>query len=103
MTRCCSTVMSFFEGCPSYYQRTSIQVRLVEDSTGSKVEGDTEEVLVYILRDFKDFLLEIPQYECYDSNGAHGLVYMPRYERLRNSIDHKAEVKKRGVSGVILS
>ncbi|XP_022087114.1 gamma-glutamylaminecyclotransferase C-like isoform X2 [Acanthaster planci] len=92
----------FFEGCPGYYQRTSIRVQLTEDSTGSRVKGDTEEVWVYILQDFKDHLLELPQYECYDSYGAHGLVYVSMYERLRNSTDHKAEVKKSEAQGVSL-
>ncbi|XP_038049457.1 gamma-glutamylaminecyclotransferase-like isoform X1 [Patiria miniata] len=83
-----------FESCPQYYQRTTIQVQLIEDSAGSKVEGNIDDIFVYVLRDFKDFMLELPQYECYDSCGPHGLTYRSRYERLREYANHRLEVMK---------
>ena len=84
----------YFEGCPDYYQRVPIRVHLLTDSADQPLDGTAEEeVWVYVLRDFQAYLLDLPHHENYDSYGPHGLQYLARYEKARDLIDHKAQVK----------
>ena len=39
------------------------------------------EAWVYLLKKFKPEMLELEFYESYDSEGAHGKKYSPRYAR----------------------
>ncbi|KAL0204330.1 hypothetical protein M9458_002348 [Cirrhinus mrigala] len=63
---------------PEWYERIKIQLEvLVVDSEGENTlkPGSTVETDVYIKTTYKQEWLQKPTYECYDTNGDHGLKY----------------------------
>jgi len=44
-------------------------------------DGTCQKAWIYLLKKFKAEMLELPFYDCYSSEGSHGLRYVARYER----------------------
>uniref|UniRef100_A0A8C5NV42 Gamma-glutamylaminecyclotransferase n=1 Tax=Jaculus jaculus TaxID=51337 RepID=A0A8C5NV42_JACJA len=69
-----------FEGCPDMYQRTAVQVRVLEwEGAGSP--GDSVQCFAYTTATYAPEWLRLPYHENYDSEGPHGLRYNPRESR----------------------
>ncbi|XP_045074095.1 gamma-glutamylaminecyclotransferase-like [Coregonus clupeaformis] len=82
------TMLSFldtFEGCPTMYQRTSVQLELedwkVEGREGSPASGSIMEAFLYSTTSYQPAWLQQTFYESYDAYGDHGLVYVNREDR----------------------
>lgn len=69
-----------FEGCPNMYQRTALQVRVLEWE-GARGPGDCVQCFVYSTATYAPEWLHLPYHGCYDSEGPHGLRYNPRESR----------------------
>lgn len=69
-----------FEGCPSMYQRTPLQVRVLEWE-GAAGPGDSVQCFVYSTATYAPEWLFLPYHKSYDSEGPHGLRYNPRENR----------------------
>ncbi|XP_006252574.1 gamma-glutamylaminecyclotransferase isoform X1 [Rattus norvegicus] len=69
-----------FEGCPSMYQRTALQVRVLEWE-GAGGPGDSVQCFVYSTATYAPEWLFLPYHKNYDSEGPHGLRYNPRENR----------------------
>lgn len=70
--------LDWFRKCPEWYQRTSIQLEILKDDKESEVQ---EEAFVYTTTKYKADWLHKPTYASYDTNGDHGLKFVPRKER----------------------
>ncbi|XP_056308851.1 gamma-glutamylaminecyclotransferase C-like [Danio aesculapii] len=70
--------LDWFEKCPDLYQRTSIQLEILKENEES---GGVEEAFVYSTTTYEPDWLQKPTYESYDTNGDHGLKFVPREER----------------------
>ncbi|XP_039504291.1 gamma-glutamylaminecyclotransferase B-like isoform X1 [Pimephales promelas] len=67
-----------FEECPQMYQRTLIRLEVQDGPGGSTPEtGSSIEAYVYTTDTYEPEWLEKTTYESYDSNGDHGLPYVP--------------------------
>ncbi|KAL0204333.1 hypothetical protein M9458_002351 [Cirrhinus mrigala] len=67
-----------FEGCPEWYKRIKIQLEVQDrDGEGENTlkPGSIVETDVYVKTKCEPELLQKPTYECYDTNGDHGLKY----------------------------
>lgn len=69
-----------FEDCPNMYQRTALQVRVLEWE-GASGPGDSIQCFVYSTATYAPEWLHLPYHESYDSEGPHGLCYNPRENR----------------------
>ncbi|XP_032746077.1 gamma-glutamylaminecyclotransferase-like [Rattus rattus] len=69
-----------FEGCPSMYQRTALQVRVLEWE-GAGGPGDSVQCFVYNTATYAPKWLFLPYHKSYDSEGPHRLCYNPRENR----------------------
>lgn len=69
-----------FEAVPTMYQRTRIMLEVMEVVKDLKA-GSTREAYVYSTQSYKPEWLLLPNYESYDSCGAHGLEYVNREAR----------------------
>lgn len=67
-----------FENHPHLYNRQKTEVKLPN--------GNTADCWVYFLPKYPDSFLKLQHFDNYDSNGEHGLQYVPRYQR---DPDHK--------------
>ncbi|XP_057641894.1 gamma-glutamylaminecyclotransferase isoform X1 [Chionomys nivalis] len=71
-----------FEGCPSMYQRTALQVQVLEWE-GADDPGDRLQCFVYSTTTYAPEWLHLPYHKSYDSEGPHGLRYNPRESSYR--------------------
>lgn len=62
-----------FESHPDFYNRQKTEVKLPN--------GNVVDCWVYFLPNYPDRLLKLQYFDCYDSNGAHHLQYVTRYQR----------------------
>jgi gamma-glutamylaminecyclotransferase len=69
-----------FEGCPDMYQRTAMQVRVLEWEGGGG-PGDSVQCFVYSTATYAPEWVHLPYHDSYDSEGPHGLRYNPRENR----------------------
>ena len=78
--------LDFFEGYPDYYDRLPIDVQLFETKNkDQKVpNGRILRASVYVLKEYKEELLQRQFYSDYDSYGDHN---MPYSERLCNGVE----------------
>ncbi|XP_056319277.1 gamma-glutamylaminecyclotransferase C-like [Danio aesculapii] len=67
--------LDWFNKCPEWYQRTSIQLEILKKNEES---GGVEEAFVYSTIKYEPGWLHKPTYESYDANGDHGLKFVPR-------------------------
>lgn len=81
--------LDILEDHPNFYIREKISVESLKDN--KRIDG----VWVYLLKNFKERLLNEPFLECYSNNGDHGRKYTTRYER-NSSYDFKGDVKEIG-------
>ncbi|NP_001083029.1 gamma-glutamylaminecyclotransferase C [Danio rerio] len=70
--------LDWFEKCPDWYQRTSIQLEILK---GNGESGRIEEASVYSKINFEPDWLNKPTHESYDTNGDHGLKFVCREDR----------------------
>jgi len=82
----CLAQLDDFEGCPRWYQREVIKVRVISraehghGTTVSSIAKDKLEVVkcsTYLQKNFDQSLLSEETFASYDSSGAHGRPYMP--------------------------
>ena len=73
--------LDHFEGYPTYYDRLLIQVELHEEGKEPRIT----DAFVYILKDFKNNLLEREMFTEYDSYGPHGLQFVTRLRKRTTS------------------
>ena len=64
------------ETCPILYSRTENLVHFSPED-GENATPSLISCWIYSLMDFQPHLLESPLYDNYDSNGSHGLSYVP--------------------------
>uniref|UniRef100_A0A0P6IZ00 Gamma-glutamylaminecyclotransferase n=2 Tax=Heterocephalus glaber TaxID=10181 RepID=A0A0P6IZ00_HETGA len=69
-----------FEGCPDMYQRTALQVAVLEWE-GRDSPGDCMQCFVYSTATYAPEWVHLPYHNSYDSEGPHGLRYNPRENR----------------------
>lgn len=62
-----------FENHPDFYNRQKTEVKLPN--------GNIVDCWIYFLPNYPDKLLKLQYFDCYDSNGAHQLQYVNRYQR----------------------
>ncbi|CAN9498079.1 unnamed protein product [Ophioblennius macclurei] len=72
-----------FESVPTMYQRHQVELEVKEWSgRGQKLSrGSVTEAFVYSTTTYQPEWLSLPHYECYDTNGDHGLKYIFREAR----------------------
>ncbi|XP_045569639.1 gamma-glutamylaminecyclotransferase-like, partial [Salmo salar] len=80
------TMLSFldtFEGCPTMYQRTSVQIELEDWKVEGRERspGSIMEAFFYSTTSYQPAWLKHNFYESYDAYGDHGLVYIDRKDR----------------------
>jgi len=88
------------EAHPKFYRRRLESMNRLEDksirnsSSNDKVDGDNSSITayVYLLPNFKPAMLSLPMLTSYDTNGDHGLAYVPRYSREKDNISLWSEV-----------
>ncbi|CAG9860314.1 unnamed protein product [Phyllotreta striolata] len=73
--------LDILEDHPTFYVREKFNVSLLDSAR-------TEEVWIYVIKNFNPKLLEEPFYECYSSTGSHGKKYVERYLR-DGSLDYR--------------
>lgn len=76
------TFLDQFEDYPTFYSRKIIKVVSVNDVTRSSIKKLN--VWVYILSQFKSYLLSLPFYSNYNSFGPHNLPFVKRSNRPTN-------------------
>jgi gamma-glutamylaminecyclotransferase len=65
--------LDVLENHPTLYER---ELQEVKSSDGTLLK-----VWIYLLKTFKPEMLELEFYDCYESKGEHGKVYISRYLR----------------------
>jgi len=65
--------LDILENHPTLYVR---EIRSFQTEDGSAIEA-----WIYLLKQYKQEMLELEMYDCYKSNGNHGKKYVARYER----------------------
>lgn len=76
-----------FEGCPDMYQRTQVQIAVLEWEGAPRTPAEspaTERTLqcfVYSTATYPPEWVHLPYHDSYDSEGTHGLRYNPRENR----------------------
>lgn len=75
-----------FEGVPTMYQRTLVELEVKEWAAQSEGEerppaGGVAEAFVYSTTAYQPDWPSLPTYESYDSRGGHGLEYVTREAR----------------------
>lgn len=76
------TFLDDFETVPTLYQRALVELE-VKEARGDEAlkAGDVTEAFVYIKKTFEPDMLELQNFESYDSRGDHGLPYVTREAR----------------------
>lgn len=77
--------LDVLEEHPDYYIRDLYDVVPLNDP------NNADKVWIYVIKDFKDALLNQPFYDNYSSSGSHGRKYVERYLR-GNEYDYKLEI-----------
>ena len=67
-------VLDELEKSPIFYTRTQENFEIVESMVGTFQNGDIVECGIYLLKDFKDHLLELPFLEVYCNSPEHPWV-----------------------------
>ncbi|OWR51813.1 hypothetical protein KGM_210201 [Danaus plexippus plexippus] len=80
--------LDILEDHPNYYVREVDDIVPISGSQSENVK-----CWVYFLKNFRQELLSKQQFECYSSNGDHGLKYMENTNRDPND-DYYSEVKR---------